>query len=57
MWKDPIVEEMRAVRKQLEKEFGSNDKLLLKRIIEQQKRNKARLVTLSPKPHFSRKAA
>jgi hypothetical protein len=57
MWKDPIVEEVRKVRKQLEKEYGSTMDSIFKRICEQQKQNKARLAKLSPKARILRKAA
>jgi hypothetical protein len=57
MWKDPIVDEVRKVRKQLEKEYGSTMDSIFKRICEQQKQSKARLVKFSPKPRVLKKAA
>ena len=57
MWKDPIVDEVRKVRKQLDREYGSTMDSIFKRICEQQKQNKSRLVRLSPKARVLKKAA
>jgi hypothetical protein len=57
MWKDPIVEEVRKARKQIEKEFGSDTDAFLQHIYDQQKRVKSRLVSRPPKKHLSRKVA
>jgi hypothetical protein len=57
MWKDPIVEDIRKVRKQLEKEFGTNQDAFLKRIYEQEKKHSDRLVSRSPRKHLTRKVA
>jgi hypothetical protein len=57
MWKDPIVEDIRKVRKQLENEFGPDQDAFLKHIYDQEKKAKSRLVARSPKKLFSRKAA
>jgi hypothetical protein len=57
MWKDPIVEEVRKARKQIEKEFGSDTDALLQHIYDQQKKVKSRLVSRSPKKRFTRKVA
>jgi hypothetical protein len=57
MWKDPIVEDIRKVRKRLEKEFGPNKDTFLKHIYSQEKRSQAKFVSRSPKKHLSQKAA
>ena len=57
MWKDPIVEDVRKVRKQLEKKFGSDQDAFLKHIYDQEKKAKARLVSHSPKKRLAHKAA
>ena len=57
MWKDPIVEEVRKARKQIEKEFGSDTDAFLQHIYDQQKKAKSRLVSRSPKKRFTRKVA
>jgi hypothetical protein len=57
MLKDPIVEEIRKVRKQLETDFNPDQTKFLKQIAEQEKRSKTRLVTREPKKRFSCKAA
>jgi hypothetical protein len=57
MWKDPIVEEIRIVRKQLETDFSPDQTIFLRHIAEQEKRLKTRLVTRGPKKRFSGKAA
>lgn len=57
MWKDPIVEDIRKIRKQLEKKFGSDQDAFLRNIYEQEKMTKARLVSRLPKNHLAHKAA
>jgi hypothetical protein len=57
MWKDPIVEEVRKVRHQLEKEYGSNMNSIFRHIYKRQIKNNARLVKLSPKFRILKKAA
>ena len=57
MWKDPIVEEVRKARKQLEKEFGNDQEAFLAHIYAQEKKSKHKLVTGSPKKHLTSKAA
>ena len=57
MWKDPIVEEVRTARKQLEKEFGNDQDALLAHIYAQEKKSKLRLVSGSPKKRVTHKAA
>jgi hypothetical protein len=57
MWKDPIVEDIRKIRKRLEKNFDPDQGAFLKHIAEQEKTSKSRLVSRSPKKRFSHKAA
>jgi hypothetical protein len=57
MWKDPIVEDIRKIRKRLEKKFGPNRSAFLKHIADQEKTSKSRLVSRSPKKRLSHKAA
>jgi hypothetical protein len=57
MWKDPIVENVRKVRKQLEKKFGSDQDAFLRHVYDQEKMNTARLVSRSPKKRLTHKAA
>jgi hypothetical protein len=57
MWKDPIVEDVRKVRKQLEIKSGPDQDAFLKHIYDQEKMTKARLVSRSPKKRLAHKAA
>jgi hypothetical protein len=57
MWKDPIVKEVRKVRKQLEKEAGNDLKGFIKNIYAQQQKTTLKLVSRGPKRKLSRKAA
>jgi hypothetical protein len=57
MWRDPIIEEVRKARKQIEKEFGSDTDAFLRHIYEQQKKAKSRLVSRLPKKRLARKVA
>ena len=57
MWKHPIVEDIRKIRKQLEKKFSPDRDAFLRNIYDQEKMTKARLVSRSPKKHFAHKAA
>ena len=56
MWKDPIVEEIRNARMQLEKEFDNEPGAYVKHVCEQQKKNKSKLVTHIPKKHAKKVA-
>ena len=56
MWKDPIVEEVRKARKELEKQFDSVD-AYVQHIRAEQQKSGAKIVSRSPKKRFSRKAA
>jgi len=57
MWKDPIVEDIRKIRKQLEKKFGPDQDAFLRNIYAQEKMTKARIVSRSPKKKLAHKAA
>ena len=49
MIKDPIVEEIRSVRRQLEKEFCNDPNKLLQYIYKRQKRNSDKLISGVPR--------
>jgi len=53
--KDPIVEEVRKVRRQIEEEFDHDVNKYLDHVYEQQKRYGDRLVRRQPKPLKKRK--
>jgi hypothetical protein len=57
MWKDPIVDDVRKVRRRLEKKFGSDREAFLKYIYEQESKSGRRLVSRSPKKRLARKVA
>jgi hypothetical protein len=57
MWKDPIVEEVRKARRQIEKEYGPDTDAFLQHIYDQQKKVKSRLVSRGPKKRLTRKVA
>jgi hypothetical protein len=57
MWKDPIVEEVRKVRRRLEKQFGPDADSYLNHIYEQQKKSKVKFVSRVHKKPSARKAA
>jgi hypothetical protein len=57
MWKDPIVEEIRGIRKKLEKAYGSDSDAYLKHVYEQQKKSKIKLVSRSPQKKPLKKVA
>ena len=57
MLKDPIVEDIRKVRKQLEKKYGTDQDAYLNHIYNQETKSKGRLFSRSPKKRFSIKAA
>jgi hypothetical protein len=50
---DPIVEETREVRRQLDAEFGGDLDLLYEYLREIEHQNADRVVRLEPKPAFS----
>ena len=53
---DPIVEEVRKVRKDIDKEFSSNPEEYYLHLQKLQKKLKNRLVKKSPKPALKKKA-
>ncbi len=57
MIKDPIVEEVRKVRHQIEKEFGNNVKKHIEHIYEEQRKHSERLVSREPQMLKLKKAA
>lgn len=54
--KDVIVEEVRRVRHQIEKEFNHDTDMYLKHIYEAQKEHGRKLVRRQPKPQRKRRA-
>jgi hypothetical protein len=54
--KDSIVEEVRAIRRQIEAEFDHDMNKYLDHVYEAQKKHRARLVRRQPKPLKQRKA-
>ncbi len=57
MIKDPIVEEVRKVRHQIEEEFGNNVNKHIEHIYEEQKKHPERLVSRRPQMLKRKKAA
>ncbi len=57
MIKDPIVEEVRKVRHQIEEEFGNNVKKHIEHIYEEQRKHPERLVSRQPQMLKRKKAA
>ena len=49
MWKDPIVEEIHAIRKQIAKECNYDLDQIVDRLREQEKKHKERLVFSKPR--------
>ena len=43
--KDPIVEEIRNIRHEIEKEYNNDTKALIKHILKSQKKHKGKLVS------------
>ncbi len=54
---DPIVEEIREIRKEIEDEYGNDVKKHLEHIYETQKRHSGRLVSRKPRRIQKRKVA
>jgi hypothetical protein len=50
MYQDPIVEELRKIRQQIEQECQNDADLYYAHLLEQQKPHTARLVCRAPKP-------
>jgi len=57
MIKDPVVEEVRKVRHQIEEEFGSNIKKHIEHIYEEQRKHPERLVSRQPRMLKHKKVA
>ncbi|MFH1860127.1 MAG: hypothetical protein ABH870_03820 [bacterium] len=57
MIKDPIVEEVRKVRHQIEEEFGNNIKKHIEHIYEEQRKHPERLVSRQPRMLKRKKVA
>ena len=57
MIKDPIVEEVRKVRHQIEKEFGNDVKKHIEHIYQEQRKHSERLVSRQPRMLKRKKAA
>ena len=54
--KDPIVEEVRKIRRQIEQEFGHDPNKYLDHVYEAQRKHGDRLIRRQPKPIRQRKA-
>ena len=54
---DPIVEEVRKVRHQIEKEFGNDVKKHIEHIYQEQQKHSARLVSRQPRMLKRKKVA
>jgi hypothetical protein len=54
--KDPIVEETRRIRQQIEEEFGHDPQKYLDHVYEAQKQHGDNLVRRQPKPSRKRRA-
>ncbi|MFH1962887.1 MAG: hypothetical protein ABIJ30_08465 [bacterium] len=57
MIKDPIVEEVRKVRHQIEEEFGSNVKKHIEHICKEQRKHPERLISRQPRMLKCKKVA
>jgi tartrate dehydratase alpha subunit/fumarate hydratase class I-like protein len=57
MVEDPIVEEVRKVRHQIEKEFGNDVKKHIEHIYQEQQKHSARLVSRQPRMLKRKKVA
>jgi hypothetical protein len=59
MWKDPIVEEIRAIRRQLSEEAGNDLHEICRRLREWEEKNPDRVIAppASPKKSHRRKPA
>ncbi len=57
MIKDPIVEEVRKVRHQIEEEFGNDVNKHIEHIYKEQKKHSERLVSRQPRMLRRKKAA
>lgn len=53
---DPIVEQTRQIRREIEQEFGNDPQRYLEHVYEAQKQHGPRLVRRQPKPSRKRKA-
>ena len=49
-WKDPIVEEVRRIRRQRVEEFGNDPSEYVRRLMESQKKHGDKLVCRKPVP-------
>ena len=54
--KDPIVEETRRIRQQIEQEFDHDTQKYLEHVYDAQKQHGSRLVRREPRPSRKRKA-
>ncbi|MBL0716721.1 MAG: hypothetical protein JJV89_01615 [Desulfosarcina sp.] len=58
MWKDPIVQETRKLRKEYAVKFEGNSEAMFQDILKRQARHKERLVSFQPrKPGLHKKVA
>jgi len=54
--KDPIVEQTRRIRREIEQEFDQDSQKYLEHVYEAQKQHGSRLICRQPKPLRKRKA-